>query len=150
MQISDFWKPFEEEISSFKGLIDVITRIMTLTEEKKLRFAWRGQVDADWALHSSLYRRCYLTKGKPLNETAFFKEEERILADLHRWGLHYQRRSGRLSVLNQLAMLQHHGAPTRLIDVSFNAWIAVWFAVEEKMGKCRKSTRKQRCKIVCH
>lgn len=39
---------------------------------------------------------------------------------------------GRLSILGQLAVLQHYGAPTRLIDVAFNPWIGLWFAVEEK------------------
>lgn len=29
-------------------------------------------------------------------------------------------------------MLQHYGSPTRLIDISFNVWVGVWFAVEEK------------------
>ena len=37
-----------------------------------------------------------------------------------------------MSVLNQLAMLQHYGAPTRLVDVTFNPYIGLWFAVEEK------------------
>jgi len=39
---------------------------------------------------------------------------------------------GRLSILNQLAMLQHHGAPTRLIDITFNPFIGLWFATEQK------------------
>jgi hypothetical protein len=39
---------------------------------------------------------------------------------------------GRLSVMAQLALLQHYGAPTRLIDVTFNPWIGLWFAVEQK------------------
>lgn len=60
------------------------------------------------------------------------KEEENILAELHRWGLHSSSNTGRLSILNQLAMLQHYGSPTRLIDITFNAWVAVWFAVEKK------------------
>ena len=33
-------------------------------------------------------------------------------------------------MLNQLAILQHFGAPTRLIDITFNAWVALWFATE--------------------
>lgn len=40
---------------------------------------------------------------------------------------------GRLSILNQLATIQHYGAPTRLIDVSFNAWIGTWFVVEQQL-----------------
>lgn len=57
---------------------------------------------------------------------------DKIMGNVHRWGLHVSRDVGRLSILNQLAALQHYGAPTRLIDVTFNPWIAAWFAVEEK------------------
>lgn len=73
-----------------------------------------------------------LTKGKVLTEDEIAKEEREILAELHRWGLHSSSQTGRLSILNQLAMLQHYGAPTRLIDITFNAWVGVWFAVEAK------------------
>lgn len=132
MEVSQFWNPFESEIKSFDQLVEVINEISERSQKKKIKFAWRGQVDADWPLHSSLYRRTCLTKGAPLRENDFSKEEDRILADLHRWGLHSSIQTGRLSVLNQLAMLQHYGAPTRLIDISFNVWIGVWFAVEKK------------------
>ena len=50
---------------------------------------------------------------------------------MHQWGLHQHPTRGRLSYLNQLAILQHYGAPTRLIDITFNAWVGVFFAVEE-------------------
>lgn len=132
MNIEDFWKPFEVEIADFDGLLKVINQIMEKAVEKNIKFAWRGQVDASWSLHSSLYRRMNLTKGKILVEDEIAKEEGAILAELHRWGLHSSAQTGRLSILNQLAMLQHYGAPTRLIDITFNAWVGVWFAVEEK------------------
>ena len=61
-------------------------------------------------------------------------EEVDILKELHRWGLHNSESGGRLSILNQLAILQHYGAPTRLIDITFDAWVAVRFAVV-KSGK---------------
>jgi hypothetical protein len=132
LSAEDFWKPFEVEIADFNGLLSVINQVMEKAVTKNIKFAWRGQVDASWALHSSLYRRMNLTKGKTLTEDEIMKEEQDILAELHRWGLHSSSQTGRLSILNQLAMLQHYGAPTRLIDITFNAWVGVWFAVEEK------------------
>ena len=132
MNIEEFWTPFEKEISSFDELVSVINRIADLSERKNIQFAWRGLVNSSWALHSSLYRRCMLTKGQTLDEDNLASEEDRILVELHRWGLHSSDQTGRLSVLKQLAMLQHYGAPTRLIDITFNAWIGAWFAVERK------------------
>lgn len=132
MSVEDFWKPFEVEISDFDGLLNIINQVMEKAVAKNIRFAWRGQIDASWPLHSSLYRRINLTKGKTLTEAEIAKEEKNILAELHRWGLHSSSQTGRLSILNQLAILQHYGAPTRLIDITFNAWVGAWFAVEEK------------------
>lgn len=40
-------------------------------------------------------------------------------------------RLGNINALELLAMLQHHGAPTRLLDVSRNPLIATWFALEQ-------------------
>ena len=132
MSAEEFWKPFEVEISDFNGLLAVINQVMEKAVAKNIKFAWRGQIDASWALHSSLYRRMNLTKARILTEDEIAKEEQDILAELHRWGLHSSSQTGRLSILNQLAMLQHYGAPTRLIDITFNAWVGAWFAVEEK------------------
>jgi hypothetical protein len=129
----DFWEPFEFVISDFNQLLEVLNQIMEKAVEKNIKFAWRGQVDASWSLHSSLYRRMNLTKGKVLVEDDIAKAEGDILVELHRWGLHSSAQTGRLSILKQLAMLQHYGAPTRLIDITFNAWVGAWFAVEKKM-----------------
>ena len=130
--VDEFWAPFEKEIDSFDSLVKVINDISAKVEKKEIQFAWRGQIDSGWALHSSLYRRTLLTKGSPLLESEFIKEEHKVLKEFHRWGLHSSIQTGRLSILNQLAMLQHYGAPTRLIDITFNVWIGVWFAVEKK------------------
>lgn len=127
-----FWQPFEVVINDYSELVKAIEGILDLAKITDRQFAWRGQVNSDWALHSSLYRRLKLTKGKNPIETEISKLEGEILARLHRWGLHNVAGRGRLSILNQLAMLQHFGAPTRLIDISFNAWVGVFFAVEEK------------------
>ena len=132
MIVEDFWRPFEKEISDFEGLLSVINLVMEKAVANNIKFAWRGQIDASWSLHSSLYRRMNLTKNKVLREDEIAKEERDILVEFHRWGLHSSSQTGRLSILNQLAMLQHYGAPTRLIDITFNAWVGAWFATEEK------------------
>ena len=132
MEVKDFWVPYEHVINNFDDLMKTIKKIMEYSNSKNKTFAWRGQIDADWSLHSSLYRRMCLTKGKILTENEMADSESKILKELHRWGLHSSSETGRLSILNQLAMLQHFGSPTRLIDITFNAWVAVFFAVEEK------------------
>ena len=132
MSASFFWEPFETVINNYDDLVQAIEGILTKAKSQNKQFAWRGQVNSDWALHSSLYRRLSITTALNPIEKEFSKEEKNILVSLHQWGLHNVQGRGRLSVLNQLAMLQHFGAPTRLIDVSFNAWVGVFFSVEEK------------------
>lgn len=132
MSSENFWGPFESNISSFSELVNAIEGVMEKALAHNIQFAWRGQVNADWSLHSSLYRRLCLTSKKTEKEVGVAEEEKKILVELHRWGLHSTMQHGRLSVLRQLAMLQHYGAPTRLIDITFNAWVGAWFAVEKK------------------
>lgn len=132
MNPEDFWKPFELEISSFEDLQTILGQVMEKAVANNRRFAWRGQSDASWGLHASLPRRLRLTLGKTVLEDDLAKREGQILADVHRWGLHASHATGRLSILGQLAMLQHYGAPTRLLDITFNAWVGTWFAVEQK------------------
>lgn len=132
MSAANFWQPFETVIGSFSELVDTIEGVMEKAVANNIEFAWRGQIDSDWSLHSSLYRRLCLTSGRTEKEDSLAREELNILTELHRWGLHNPSHHGRLSVLRQLAMLQHYGAPTRLIDITFNAWVGAWFAVEER------------------
>jgi len=138
IDINDFWRPFEVQINSFDDLVANIERVMEKAVRRNIQFAWRGQVDAGWALHSSLYRRGALTRTNVVDEATQQVEETKILAELHRWGLHAPSGAGRLSILRQLAMLQHYGAPTRLIDITFNAWIGAWFAVEQKWSNAQE------------
>lgn len=135
MKADAFWKPFEIEIARFDDLVKVFDQLKTSAVRSRT-FAWRGLSDASWPLHSSLYHRLLRSKANSSHpapvEANLAEREGRILKELHRWGLHFSEHGGRLSILNQLAMLQHYGAPTRLIDVTFNAWVGVWFAVEQK------------------
>jgi hypothetical protein len=133
MNADTFWKPCEVEVDSFATATELIHGVFDKWSNSGGRFAWRGQVDASWSLHSSLYRRLLWTRGgdSPPDESELQTEEAAILAEAHRWGLHVGTH-GRLSVLAQLAVLRHFGAATRIIDVTFNPLIALWFAVEQQ------------------
>lgn len=136
MQPSDFWAPTEEVIGSFSELQSLLESVFAKGPRRGRTFAWRGQLDAEWALTSSLYRRLSWSLRKTPEERDLYSHEGKILGDVHKWGLHMSADLGRLSVLNQLATVQHYGAPTRMIDVSFNPRIGIWFAVEERFDNC--------------
>jgi hypothetical protein len=128
----DFFRPWESTVDSFDAINEKLTKLFEKWVKDYDRvFAWRGVVDARWPLHSSLYRRALWTSTRVIapDEAVIREWEGEVLTAVHRWGLHNGER-GRLSVLSQLATLQHFGAPTRLIDVTMNGYIGLWFAVQ--------------------
>jgi hypothetical protein len=130
MRVDDFWSKYELTVGDFESLQVAINKINDLASTKGRKIAWRGQTNSNWALTSRLYRVFIGSQPQRINETEFSKIEQNLLVELRRWGLHSQRDGGRLSVLSQLAMLQHFGTPTRLIDISFNALVSTFFATE--------------------
>lgn len=104
----------------------------------EMSFVWRGQQNANWGLHSSLYRHlldhngiaCYPPgKGNPTHQT-FPSEDAMLAAELAMLDEASAWRMSETPALELFARLQHHGGPTRLIDVTRNPLIAAWFAVE--------------------
>jgi hypothetical protein len=144
----DFYRPWEKQISGFDEINEVLQDLFERWSSQGRQFAWRGVVDASWPLHSSLYRRLLWTQDATASaarrstpnapdERALAREEKELIKRVHQWELHYGA-TGRLSILAQLATLQHFGAPTRLVDVSLIAYIGLWFAVEQKFENGRE------------
>jgi hypothetical protein len=99
---------------------------------------WRGQADIDWRLDSSAVRRLREPRPEvdPLGmppeylESVVAEYEQRLLNHARMAG-HGQRGGRDLADLELLAVLQHHGAATRLLDFTRNVWTAAWFAATE-------------------
>ncbi|WP_166805288.1 FRG domain-containing protein [Cryobacterium sp. TMT4-10] len=137
---SSYFSESDVSVGSFDELTRTVDRIQANHRGKLL---WRGQENSAWGLHSSLFRTLAERQGTNLiretptesmytdlqrfpDEDAMVQAEARTLDIARReWRFDSQRS------LEILARIHHHGGPTRLIDFSFNPYIAAWFATAE-------------------
>jgi hypothetical protein len=91
-------------------------------------WAFRGQQDARWPLLTSLSR--YLNAYIP-DRSSWRLREERAIRIFRRKAHNYLSDPSVLdNELRCLALMQHHGAPTRLLDFTKSPFVAVFFALE--------------------
>lgn len=91
-------------------------------------WAFRGQADADWPMYSSLSR--YL-KSYEVHPQAWSSQEERIFRIFRRKAhLFLDHVPDERDAFQWLALMQHHGAPTRLLDFTWSPFVAAFFALE--------------------
>lgn len=126
----DYWASYEREIGSFADFFESVRKISAYQKVTESRFVWRGAAGAAWGLHSSLVRS-YPGDDVP-RERQLRELEREVIDEAHQWGLDWHAAGGRLTALELLAALQHYGVPTRLLDFTFNPFIALWFAVEKE------------------
>lgn len=92
-------------------------------------WVFRGQRDATRPLETSLRRDCKYFPGKledPKNaEIALLREFRRRF---HHYSAYIPRED---DCLEWLSLMQHHGAPTRLLDFTYSIYVAAYFALEK-------------------
>ena len=92
-------------------------------------WAFRGQRDAEWHLFSSLSR--HLRSFVP-DQSCWQEREARAIRIFRRKAHNY---ISDLRILDDdvrcLALMQHHGAPTRLLDFTKSPYVAAFFALEQ-------------------
>ena len=119
--------------SEISGTIEkYFTKIREVTS-KPGNYAYRGQRDSRWPLHSAATRQLVKDYGEEvLNSPNFLK----IYLDYHSQTLIEPARTRRFDIedghkisdLQLLAKLQHFGAATGLLDFTWNALVALYFA----------------------
>ena len=95
---------------------------------------FRGQPNVEYGLPSSLYRLCRTQRSGPepgpssrIDERVLEVAERAIVAAMRAEGIGRNMTDGEL-----LAVLQHHGIPTRLVDVSKAPLEALFFAIDQE------------------
>lgn len=94
---------------------------------------FRGQSDVEWKLECSLWRAL---NELPVEESSYFVREKDVLQTFKSSAHHY---------LNQLptddetlewwSLMQHYGAPTRLLDWTYSPYTAAFFALEKAVQR---------------
>lgn len=83
---------------------------------------YRGQANRHWSLVPSLFRQKKNGESSSQLECMILREaQHRLWSEL----------ATLPTYLEKLVYLQHYGMPTRLLDVTFNPLIALYFACEE-------------------
>lgn len=89
---------------------------------------YRGQKTNDWPLMTSLERCCERERIKPENHHYI---ENELFRDFRRAYYQYaQHVPAAESVIEWISLMQHHGAPTRLLDFTYSIYVAAYFALE--------------------
>jgi hypothetical protein len=97
------------------------------------RWVFRGVSSAEYNLITTLEREAERS-GLSLGDLADF--ERRIMNEFRRRLHHYsQHIPERHDIAEWLSLMQHYGAPTRLLDWTYSPYVAVYFAVEKPRDK---------------
>jgi hypothetical protein len=90
---------------------------------------FRGERTTAWQLKTSLERCCDRVGVKPKMRRTI---EGRIIREFRRAYHQFSPQvPERESTVEWLSIMQHHGAPSRLLDFTYSVYVAAYFAVEE-------------------
>lgn len=121
----DFFKNTDRKCKTLQSFCMYIKKISQKYNSGALCF--RGHALKSWEIEPSIFRSD--------NEKILEKKEEIYNDIFRRFPDDFPRTNEKKYELKDLVKLQHYDIPTELLDVSFNPFVALFFATEEKSNK---------------
>ena len=116
------------------SVAEFVAELAQLDREKGTETFYRGHADEGWKLEPSILR----TPHGPMVEHRLFREmvahEPQSFSECR-------------SALDHLVQMQHYGLPTRLLDVTMNPLIALYFACQSALSNDRIRREKARTAV---
>jgi len=101
---------------------------------RRRQWLFRGHRDTQWHLETALertFRREAIPAARRMDvEAELLRDFQRAY---HQYGAHVPEPHAHLE---WLSLMQHHGAPTRLLDFSYSIYVAAYFALETADSDC--------------
>ena len=123
----------EREISNYQDFLSIVRGRQLSSQD----WVFRGQSVAEWGL-SPLLERAIDTKKALLGDVAVNpdSEERELITQFKKRAFHYVSNTpADDDDLEWLALMQHHGAPTRLLDWTKSPYVGLFFALAEAKPK---------------
>lgn len=109
------------------NLDELIKQVFFGISGQRFCHVWRGQADESWPPYPGLIRRLLSEYDEScIDERLISRYEQDLLKEAIDLGFYGEHGGNRLSFMVDL---QHAGGATRLLDVTWDPFVAIWFAV---------------------